>query len=292
MDKCDLKPSGLLRSADLRGVVRPLAAGLWAATGPCARSAELSALYVDRFTGPRLPAPAGWHTHWEFTYVFAGQGFLRGDWVMSLERGTALLIPPRLPHSEEAEASLDTLWVGLRGKRLKDVPREGILMKRLGGLAGDCERLWLLAQGRAGRIGPELDALAALIVGQLLRSVEETRPGEAPWIDQAILWMRQRLGRPLSITGMAEQFGYSHGHFHRVFRRRTGKTPACFLTDIRMKQAAQLLRHSSLPVKQVAIRTGFPDPLHFSRVFRKTMGVAPREYRASTQAQTGSVAPG
>ena len=42
-------------------------------------------------------------------------------------------------------------------------------------------------------------------------------------------------------------------------------------------------RHSRLPISAVAASVGFEDPLYFSRVFRRQMGLSPTEYRESAK---------
>ena len=65
----------------------------------------------------------------------------------------------------------------------------------------------------------------------------------------------------------------------RCFRQRTGMTPQRYLTDIRLNQAKELLAASSLNVGEIAAVVGYENALYFSRIFRKYVGVSPREYR-------------
>jgi AraC family transcriptional regulator len=77
----------------------------------------------------------------------------------------------------------------------------------------------------------------------------------------------------------------------RWFRRFLGCTPGDYLRGRRMRLAAERLREPGARVKGVALELGFADAFHFSRVFRKEMGVSPREWRAA-QSERESGAPG
>ncbi len=56
-----------------------------------------------------------------------------------------------------------------------------------------------------------------------------------------------------------------------------------YINRIRVNRASALLRHSSLPIQQVAEQCGFPDGNYFTRIFKKLQGVTPNEYRGSAQ---------
>lgn len=65
----------------------------------------------------------------------------------------------------------------------------------------------------------------------------------------------------------------------RLFRRYDQQSPYQRLLRLKMNHAAERLQHHGLLVKQAAKEVGFEDPFHFSRVFRKTFGVPPAEFR-------------
>lgn len=56
-------------------------------------------------------------------------------------------------------------------------------------------------------------------------------------------------------------------------------TPNVYLNRLRVQKAMQMLRHSRLPIAEVARQTGFPDSAYFDRVFRKMTGTRPLAYR-------------
>ena len=73
--------------------------------------------------------------------------------------------------------------------------------------------------------------------------------------------------------------GLGRTAFWSAFRAATGQAPREYLEARRIEAAQQLLLSSDRPIAAVAEAVGFADPYHFSRVFRRVVGVAPRGYR-------------
>ena len=69
--------------------------------------------------------------------------------------------------------------------------------------------------------------------------------------------------------------------FIRSFKARTGMTPQRYLTSIRLGQARELLRSSTLNIGEIAAVCGYETALYFSRIFRKYTGVSPKAFRES-----------
>lgn len=71
----------------------------------------------------------------------------------------------------------------------------------------------------------------------------------------------------------------SVSHFSERFRRQTGQSPMAYFIHLRMRLACRLLDLSGKSVKTVALEVGYRDPYYFSRLFKKSMGLAPEKYR-------------
>jgi AraC-like DNA-binding protein len=90
-----------------------------------------------------------------------------------------------------------------------------------------------------------------------------------------------RLSTPLRLSDLARIAGMSSAHFSRSFQATAGSSPMRYLRQLRMQRAQHLLLTTDLSVMAVAAQVGFPDPLHFSRVFRQCTGQAPQRLRRS-----------
>jgi AraC-like DNA-binding protein len=93
--------------------------------------------------------------------------------------------------------------------------------------------------------------------------------------------MRMDLGRDWAIADFSALLGLSSSQLHRRFSKVVGSTPMDWLRRERMNAAKRLLVQTDLPVSEVAVRCGYPDPLHFSREFRRLTGSSPTNFRGS-----------
>ena len=85
--------------------------------------------------------------------------------------------------------------------------------------------------------------------------------------------------RPLHLSDLARAAGTTANHLIRLFRRHGGLTPARHLWRVRTRQGIELLTRTGLSVSEIADRTGFANPFHFSRMVRKETGRSPRALR-------------
>ena len=83
----------------------------------------------------------------------------------------------------------------------------------------------------------------------------------------------------LSIAGISDKLGYNGKYLSHLFREKTGVRYSEYLRSLRIKYAVSLIEHGIDSVKNVAVLSGFSDPLYFSTVFKESVGVSPKEYR-------------
>lgn len=88
-----------------------------------------------------------------------------------------------------------------------------------------------------------------------------------------------RAGSEGDNAALAKSVGMHPNAFIRKFLQATGHTPHQYRLRLRVEQAARWLREGRLDIEQVATAAGFCDRFHFSRIFKKQMGVAPARYR-------------
>jgi len=98
-------------------------------------------------------------------------------------------------------------------------------------------------------------------------------------IDDAIHYMRENVRKRITLKQIADYVGYSTSHFSAKFQRKTGYSPLNYHIHLKIQEACHYLDFSDMKINQISMLVGFDDPFYFARIFGKTMGSSPSEYR-------------
>ena len=109
--------------------------------------------------------------------------------------------------------------------------------------------------------------------------VPEQRGNDELLMDRIMQSINRHLGdSDFTVEQLCAEAAISRAHLHRKMKELTGLPVTEFIRNIRLEQAARLLREQKLNVTQVAYTVGFSSLGYFATVFRKHFGVAPRDY--------------
>jgi len=86
-----------------------------------------------------------------------------------------------------------------------------------------------------------------------------------------------------TVDALADRVHLSPSRFHALFRSTVGAAPLAYLQQLRLDKAKRLLLEGDLGIAEIAEKVGYPDPFHFSRLFRRYAGLSPRNYRESVR---------
>ncbi len=98
-------------------------------------------------------------------------------------------------------------------------------------------------------------------------------------LSKAIEAMHAGLARSWSVESLAREARMSRSAFALKFKTVLGQTPLEYLTQWRMYKAGAMIRSKDTSFSEVASAVGYGSESSFSRVFKREMGDAPREYR-------------
>ena len=130
-------------------------------------------------------------------------------------------------------------------------------------------------------IGLALSAHIAHHYSALSDSLEPYRGGlSGSRLNRVREYVDAHLADNLELCVLADVAGLNMYHFARAFKRSTGEAPHQYVLHRRVERAKELLRHSQVPVIEASARTGFVDQSHFSKVFRRMVGLSPTEFRS------------
>lgn len=102
----------------------------------------------------------------------------------------------------------------------------------------------------------------------------------SPLLYRAITIVHQRSGDPLfDVQSLAQRLACSREYLTRQFRERTGVSAGEYISQHRLRHAAQLLRQTEQNLATIARASGFGSASYFCRVFRKRYGMTPAMFR-------------
>ncbi|MFZ0486935.1 MAG: helix-turn-helix domain-containing protein [Arenicellales bacterium] len=117
--------------------------------------------------------------------------------------------------------------------------------------------------------------------GQLpFSSVACPRQDEDRIIASCQHWIAENYAAPSPVAAMMRLSGLTERTFKRRFTKATGMPPIDYVHTLRLEQAQTLLETTRITVEAVANEVGYEDTTFFRRLFRRRVGLAPREYRA------------
>lgn len=98
-------------------------------------------------------------------------------------------------------------------------------------------------------------------------------------VNNAIKYIEQNYPHKITLCEVAEKTYVSQWHLSKLLNRNLNQNFSEILNHIRIKEAQKLLKDPSLRIGDIAEKVGFVDMAHFSRVFKKNMGISANEYR-------------
>lgn len=104
-------------------------------------------------------------------------------------------------------------------------------------------------------------------------------------IVQAQYWLQENYSSDVNLALLAERLGMSSRTFNRRFKTATDTTPLNYLQDLRIKNAQELLKNSNLAMAEIVFRVGYQDLAHFTRLFKRKLGITPSQYRLTVRAK-------
>jgi AraC family transcriptional regulator len=108
--------------------------------------------------------------------------------------------------------------------------------------------------------------------------------GLAPFVLRNVLALiESRLAEPLTLADLAQEAALSEYHFARMFSLSMKMAPHQYVMQRRMARAQELVRHTALPLTDIALACGFSSASHFSNRFKSTLGMTPSQLRAAGQ---------
>ncbi len=226
------------------------------------------------------------HPHTRMTLIMSGEATLvTGNERFTMHSGTLVFLFSGETSFVECNGDVTCMYIDFNGSRADELMcRFGITPERrlFEGFDGLIP-IWQESLARASESAVDLAAESIILYTlSRLEPPDESRNGLVARITDIT---DERFSDPtLSLTSIAAELSYHPKYISHLFKEKTGTPYSEYLRLVRLRYATTLFDHGIDSVKSVAILSGFSDPLYFSSVFKKQVGISPREYIERTRA--------
>ncbi|MDY5022509.1 MAG: helix-turn-helix domain-containing protein [Blautia sp.] len=124
-----------------------------------------------------------------------------------------------------------------------------------------------------------IDNLKISLFEQKVAADTEPENHEERVITGITRYIQEHLEQEVSLSVLAEEFHLNSQYISQLFKNEIGVGFLAYLTNVRMEKAKKLLISTPLSIAEVADRVGYGDYRVFTKVFKKTEGITPSQYR-------------
>lgn len=118
-----------------------------------------------------------------------------------------------------------------------------------------------------------------LMISRFLKEGTELDSDTLNEVERATHYFNENYSKNITIKDYAAERHMSDCWFNRTFKKITKVTPMQYIISLRITSAINLLESTNQSIKQIASTVGYDDQYYFSKLFKKTMGSSPSEYK-------------
>lgn len=225
--------------------------------------------------------PASWsygpavRPYWLLHYVHDGKGiFIRDNKTHTVQKGEIFVIPPFVETYYEADKKdpWKYTWIGFDADEKSEKVFDEPVIRRPGTnkIFDDMKRCFEMENGKGAFLSSKIWELIALLM--------ESDKSTTSHIDKAISMMQSEYSSGITVAEIAKQLNLDRCYFSALFKKETGISPIDYLTELKLRKAAELISIYGKSPTTAAISVGYADYCHFSKAFKKIFGCAPRKY--------------
>lgn len=249
-------------------------------------------IIADSYLPKGTEVPLHWHDYFEYEIilngklhqVYNGEGYEMG-------RGRAYLMSYHDCHEVKAEEDVRLLNIRFNEKLLPSEILNYITVKPNRLICEFDEKETVSIIAAIERLGREISGteifrevisrgiMTELLVMMIRRSNGVAQPPVPQLIQRAAACINTEFREKISLEMLAERLSVSVNYLGSLFKKNMGTSFNEYLNNVRMRYACSLLRSSELSVKEVAFASGYNSAEYFLYIFKKMMGMTPREYR-------------
>ena len=236
------------------------------------------------------------HTFWEVCYVLEGEGgYVVDGCYYPLRRHTLFLTPPHTVHQIKSTKGLHLIYVALefQNNSIDHSVKTFSFREWVCYLENENEysymwkSLMLMASNEQTSI-QLVHQMSILLLQTIFQAFFQPTPFDKkrektpipPIVHQAILYIRDNIDQSLKLHEVADYLHISERHLSRLFKESIQETFSDYVRTQKVQYSSNLLKTTTMSVKDIAQAAGFTSVHYFTRVFTQLMNIAPGQFRA------------
>lgn len=250
--------------------------------------------YGKEKCAPLLSCGPAVHNHYLLHYIVEGKGLfsIGSDRHFPLQAGSAFLICPKCITTYVADKTepWTYIWIEFDGLKVPSfLSHAGLGMKQpvyTPSSDAGSQELEKLMSNMLSYHDNSLCLLGNLyfILEALIRTSSGKKPPKTGnlqefYVHEAMMYIERHYNQDISVAQLAGWCNLERSYFGKIFKDTVLVTPQEYIIRYRMNMACDMLKNTDLSIGTISAQVGYENQLHFSRAFKKVMGISPREWK-------------
>lgn len=235
------------------------------------------------------------HEFCEIIYILSGQGFIILDGNKHfIKTGDLIVINPNTIHEESSDKNNPLHFLFLAIDRFKVsglennmlIPADAYPIMTLTSYKFKVESYFLdIVKETANRveyfetISHSLVCALIVLILRVYISSNNTFNNTTSECQKVQQYIDQNYQSEITLESLAKTIYISKHHLSHIFKSETGMSPIKYVITKRISEASRLLIETQDPIYEIANKVGYTDPVYFSQIFKKTVGISPQNFR-------------
>lgn len=214
--------------------------------------------------------------------ITAGEGVLSISGLEhSLTAGTLFLVPRFETFSIDG-TDLTYYYISFHGRRGDELMTRFGICREICAFKGHDRLISFWRDSQLLAEDGNIDLLCEAVLLYSLAALQPLKIAGSDVLSRIITLTQEHFTDPnLSISAIAAQLGYDGKYLSSLFKKKMSLTFTRYLRQMRIRHAIFLMEEGLVSVKNIALLSGFQDPLYFSKIFTESEGISPKTYIAN-----------
>ncbi len=237
----------------------------------------------------------GVRDHFLIHYILDGKGtFQVNGRSYHLQKNQGFLLCPNVVTKYQADAlePWSYCWVGFHGLKAETYLKYAnltastpIFTYEKDSFLRDCFTQMVATKNLKRTREIRLSGFLYLLLSQLIETADTEHMHDSNenrkdlYMKKAIDFIEMNYSRKITISEIAHYIGLDRSYLYSLFKESLSSSPQDYLINYRIDKACGLMGNNTLSIGDISRSVGYEDPLLFSKVFKKTKGLSPRDFR-------------